>query len=234
LVASGIEALGGLGGYYTDDDYTQWSNFASRNPAALKAAMIASGGLSGGLSSSIAGGSFADGFRQGIITSGLNHAMHAVGYGPGDPKKAKPKKEDPLKKHAENVKHTLEEWEARYHDKSWAEIATEAGWKQGQPLGPHKDWRYIKAPDGNIMDMRHVSIVGYKYGEILGDTIEHIQYALGQKGSAYDPQDYYSNKIGAYFYQLRHSGSWASNSWAYDFKRFINVHYTTLFNNYKP
>jgi hypothetical protein len=34
LVASGIEALGGLGGYYTDDDYTQWSNFASRNPAA--------------------------------------------------------------------------------------------------------------------------------------------------------------------------------------------------------
>ena len=40
--------------------------------------MIASGVLSGGLSSSIAGGSFADGFRQGIITAGLNHAMHGV------------------------------------------------------------------------------------------------------------------------------------------------------------
>jgi hypothetical protein len=40
--------------------------------------MIASGGLSGGLSSSIAGGKFWDGFRQGIITSGLNHAMHGV------------------------------------------------------------------------------------------------------------------------------------------------------------
>jgi len=40
--------------------------------------MIASGGLSGGLSSSIAGGSFADGFRQGIITAGLNHAMHII------------------------------------------------------------------------------------------------------------------------------------------------------------
>jgi hypothetical protein len=78
LVASGIEALGGLGGYYTDDDYSNWSNFASRNPAALKAAMIASGGLSGGLSSSIAGGSFADGFRQGVITSGLNHGMHGA------------------------------------------------------------------------------------------------------------------------------------------------------------
>jgi len=49
--------------------------------------MIASGGLSGGLSSSIAGGSFADGFRQGIITSGLNHAMHAFGDVPGDPPK---------------------------------------------------------------------------------------------------------------------------------------------------
>jgi hypothetical protein len=44
--------------------------------------------------------------------------------------------EDPLKKHADQVKHTLEEWEARYHDKSWGEIATESGWKQGQPLAP--------------------------------------------------------------------------------------------------
>jgi hypothetical protein len=51
--------------------------------------MIASGGLSGGLSSSIAGGSFADGFRQGVITSGLNHAMHGVG---GSHSKSKPPK----------------------------------------------------------------------------------------------------------------------------------------------
>ena len=41
--------------------------------------MLASGGLSGGLSSSIAGGKFVDGFRQGIITTGLNHlAIHVV------------------------------------------------------------------------------------------------------------------------------------------------------------
>ncbi len=43
---------------------------------ALKAMMVASGGLSGGISSSIAGGKFMDGFRQGIITAGLNHVAH--------------------------------------------------------------------------------------------------------------------------------------------------------------
>jgi len=38
--------------------------------------MIASGGVSGGFSSMIAGGNFMDGFRQGIIVSGLNHVAH--------------------------------------------------------------------------------------------------------------------------------------------------------------
>lgn len=143
--------------------------------------------------------------------------------------------EDPLKKHAEQAKHTLEEWVAKYKDMSWKEIATEAGWKDGQPLGPNKEWRYIKAPDGNVMDMRHVLIVGYGYGESAGRGIEHLQNLRSStRGSAFDPQDYYSNKIGAYYYQMRHSGSWASNSIAYDFKRFIDVHYRTLFNNYKP
>lgn len=49
------------------------------------------------------------------------------------------------------------------------------------------------------------------------------------KGSAFDPQDYYSNKIGAYFYQLRHSGKLRTDSWSYDFKRFIDTQYRTLF-----
>ncbi|MGG5506203.1 MULTISPECIES: hypothetical protein [unclassified Myroides] len=38
--------------------------------------MIAGGGLSGGISSTIAGGDFWHGMRQGLIVSGLNHAMH--------------------------------------------------------------------------------------------------------------------------------------------------------------
>ena len=44
----------------------------------MKAAMVVTGGLSGGISSTIAGGKFMDGFRQGLITNGLNHTAHAV------------------------------------------------------------------------------------------------------------------------------------------------------------
>lgn len=74
IVASGIQGLGTVGGALsTAGEYT---NLASRNPSLLKAIMVVAGGLSGGISSSIAGGKFMDGFRQGIITSGLNHALH--------------------------------------------------------------------------------------------------------------------------------------------------------------
>lgn len=70
--------------------------------------------------------------------------------------------DNPLKKHKNYVKHTLEEWAERYKNYSWKEIATEAGWKDLQPLGPKFEWRYIENPiDGNIMDMRHVVVVGY-------------------------------------------------------------------------
>ncbi len=42
------------------------------------AVIIASGGLSGGVGSVIAGGNFWKGVRQGLITAGLNHMMHAT------------------------------------------------------------------------------------------------------------------------------------------------------------
>ncbi len=45
------------------------------------AVIIASGGLSGGVGSVIAGGNFWKGVRQGLITSGLNHMMHAAAKG---------------------------------------------------------------------------------------------------------------------------------------------------------
>jgi hypothetical protein len=41
-------------------------------------AQILAGGLSGGIASSIAGGNFWDGVRQGLITAGLNHALHGL------------------------------------------------------------------------------------------------------------------------------------------------------------
>lgn len=142
---------------------------------------------------------------------------------------------NPLKKHKEYVKHTLAEWAERYKDFKWNEIATEAGWHQGLPLGPNREWRYLINPiDGNVMDMRHVLVVGYGCGEKVGDIVEYSQsLSESTRGSAFDPQDYYSNKVGAYFYQLRHSGKWKSDSWSYDFKRFIETQYKTLFNNYE-
>ena len=50
-------------------------------------ATIAAGGLSGGVASSMADGDFLDGVCNGLISSGLNHAMHLVaeGFLPDDP-----------------------------------------------------------------------------------------------------------------------------------------------------
>ena len=50
-------------------------------------ATIAAGGLSGGITSTMAGGDFWEGVCNGLISSGLNHAMHLVAEGgsPDDP-----------------------------------------------------------------------------------------------------------------------------------------------------
>ena len=86
LVSSGIQGIGESGARFEGLSMTnvggmpmampQISNLISRNPGLFKAIMLSSGGLTGGLSSTIAGGKFIDGFKQGIITSGLNHVAH--------------------------------------------------------------------------------------------------------------------------------------------------------------
>ena len=72
-LSSGIQALGTDFGATGEAGHTVYNGFGRDY---MKATMIATGGLSGGISSTIAGGNFWDGFRQGIITSGLNHAAH--------------------------------------------------------------------------------------------------------------------------------------------------------------
>ena len=59
-------------------------------------ATIAAGGLSGGVTSTMAGGDFWDGLCNGLITAGLNHAMHLVAEGvlPDDPPKGKASSND--------------------------------------------------------------------------------------------------------------------------------------------
>ena len=42
---------------------------------------MAAGGLGGGISSKLAGGTFEDGFRNGLISAGLNHGLHSVANG---------------------------------------------------------------------------------------------------------------------------------------------------------
>jgi len=136
--------------------------------------------------------------------------------------------EDPLKRFKKDAI-SLEKWQEIYADKSYYEIITEMPWrKDGMPGGPK--FRYVINPvDGNVMDMRHVAIVGYQLGDVGGRLVEHIQWATGDPTkSAYDPQDFYSNRIGNYFERLRLQGSWASDSWAYDFKRFIETQFSNL------
>ena len=78
-----------------------WSGFASGAAASFVASttgimtdklpkawqvtcMVAAGGLSGGVTATMAGGYFWDGVCNGLICSGLNHAMH-LACGPDDP-----------------------------------------------------------------------------------------------------------------------------------------------------
>ncbi len=70
LVASGVQGLG------TTIKGTYNCSMGDTNPSLLKATMIVAGGLSGGISATIAGGNFWQGFRQGLITAGLNHVAH--------------------------------------------------------------------------------------------------------------------------------------------------------------
>ena len=78
VIVSGVQALGtnftGSGAMQdANRNYMTYNKFGN---SYMKAAMVASGGISGGISSSIAGGKFMDGFRQGVITAGLNHVAH--------------------------------------------------------------------------------------------------------------------------------------------------------------
>lgn len=62
--------------------------------------MVAAGTLSGGVTASMAGGSFWDGVCNGLICSGLNHALHLAAetvVGPDDPPEKNTKNKSPNK-----------------------------------------------------------------------------------------------------------------------------------------
>lgn len=107
---------------------------------------------------------------------------------------------------------TVAEWAAHYHGKTWMQIAGEmprATYLFGlvQPEGgPVPEWRYVKLNNGRILDMRHVLVVGMKYGRLMGVLVELGQYIFDPT-SANHKQDYYSNAVGEKFlaYVQKHS-----------------------------
>ena len=68
--------------------------------------------------------------------------------------------------------------------------------------GPKEEKRYVRDPadPNSVIDMRHFLVVG-KQGELFGLGVE-IGQALNPKArdSAFDPQDFYSNALGAQFF----------------------------------
>jgi len=78
LMSSSLQALGTDFGATKAAGRTIYNSFGKD---LMKATMIVTGGLSGGISAAIAGGNFWDGFRQGIISAGLNHVAHLTALG---------------------------------------------------------------------------------------------------------------------------------------------------------
>jgi len=141
--------------------------------------------------------------------------------------------DDPLESYIDDAV-SLEEWVQKYGNWSQEDIALENGKDTfGLPNGPDKDWRYVINPyDGNVMDMRHVVVVGYGMGEVKGLGAEIIQKIVGWFGkdptkSAFDPQDRYSNNIGAAFhtYDFRKNGINMSFNFGNNFSEFLNKVY---------
>ena len=172
--------------------------------------MIASGGLSGGISSSIAGGSFWKGVREGIITSGLNHAMNHVVHksnrsggkkGKYYNKKPKHNSDNPLQEHYDEAV-TLSEWSKANDGLTREQIINQRANRSLSPLNSQQggpNLRYVFHPKtGNVIDMRHMLIMGNN-GPLVGNMVEVGQQIAGL-ASGLNRQDFYSNSLGYGFY----------------------------------
>ena len=154
----------------------------------MKAVMVLTGGLSGGISSTIAGGKFMDGFRQGLITAGLNHVGHlaavAIDYRNKLEKfldENKVKRSDPASQETLNkLKIIFKE----YWDRSakWAELATEEcikDWEGSEYKG------VLSLEKGKIMHMNEKGKLDWNKGitnPINGKVL--LSTALSNQGLA--------------------------------------------------
>ncbi|MES2704148.1 MAG: hypothetical protein V4649_16020 [Bacteroidota bacterium] len=105
---------------------------------------------------------------------------------------------------------SLAEWASHYDGKTQYEITHERPDQYYGPFkvagGPMPDWRYVRLPNGLVMDMRHVLTVGMQHGEGKGALVE-IGQNFADRASANSKQDYFSNAMGRQFlkYVQEHS-----------------------------
>src|SRR5690606_26822306 len=85
------------------------------------------------------------------------------------------KSDDPKKSSSGERVYSLEEFAEYNKGLSYKEIINQRPEHGGGAGGP--ELRYVKNPiDGNIMDMRHVLVVGYGYGIAIGRVVEAAQW----------------------------------------------------------
>jgi RHS repeat-associated protein len=102
--------------------------------------------------------------------------------------------QDPLQDSHGLPVYTMDQFLAANKGKSYFSIINQSAVRNGLPGGPKM--RMVRNPrDGNIMDMRHVMVVGFGFGEEIGYLFEYTQEVRGM-GQAFNGQDLYSNAIG--------------------------------------
>jgi hypothetical protein len=120
--------------------------------------------------------------------------------------------DDPMKSSNGERVYSLDEFAEYNKGLTYKEIINQRPKRTGGAGGP--DMRYVLNPaDGNIMDMRHVLVVGYGYGTTIGKAVEAAQWLTKEtRPSSFNLQDYYSNRIGDNF------RSWYFNGFKTEFR----------------
>jgi hypothetical protein len=127
---------------------------------------------------------------------------------------------DPLKDPHGHPVFTLEQFLEANKGKSYDEIIGQRRVRNGLPGGP--EMRMVLNPrDGNIMDMRHVMVVGYQYGRVGGYVFEITQWVRGIP-QAFNGQDLYSNAIGDDFGFHLLTNWKGTTDWSKDFYDWMN------------
>lgn len=100
---------------------------------------------------------------------------------------------------------TWDEFKKINQGKSFSELANEkhSGTIITERGGPDSDYRYVLDPSvkNRVIDMRHALVIG-SYGQLNGLLTEIGQVVFGYWDSAFQPQDFYSNKVGEGFFDV--------------------------------